>query len=359
MLRYAITILVCLLGAIGPAPSWGSDPVAAETAVQLFTVYSGRLPKSGHYAPSGYMGDNDLRLSGAYVPAHEGSGSVLKVTYEPRGSKGWSGIYWQQPANNWGERSGHAGYDLRGAKKLMFWARGEAGQEKIREIKIGGITGKYPDSDVKSFGPIQLTKEWKPYSVDLSGKDLQHIIGGFSIIMNKYDNPGKATFYLDDIVYDVPLQTVLPQVASSMTEKTPVATGVEPELKDLNIKEEPEGLRVSLSAQLLFGVGKSGLAPEAGTVLHKVVEVLNAYPSNKVLVEGHTDSTGASATNLALSRKRAETVRDYLVKNGKFDSGRFTTVGYGHTRPVADNATRQGRSKNRRVEVIILKAEKK
>ena len=85
----------------------------------------------------------------------------------------------------------------------------------------------------------------------------------------------------------------------------------------------------------------------------QVIDILKAYPKNDVLVEGHTDSTGAAEYNLTLSRLRAERVKDYFVKTGGFNLQRFRTVGYGLTHPVADNATRPGRAQNRRVEVII------
>jgi OOP family OmpA-OmpF porin len=86
---------------------------------------------------------------------------------------------------------------------------------------------------------------------------------------------------------------------------------------------------------------------------------LKTYPKNDVLVEGHTDSSGNAAYNLSLSRLRAEHVRDYLIKEGGLDAQRFRIVGYGQTQPIADNATREGRAQNRRVEVIILKTMEK
>ena len=73
-------------------------------------------------------------------------------------------------------------------------------------------------------------------------------------------------------------------------------------------------------------------------------------------IEGHTDSTGAASSNLTLSEKRANSVFDFLVPQG-ISSMRITAVGYGMERPVADNATSDGRKKNRRVEIIISQGE--
>jgi len=129
---------------------------------------------------------------------HSGA-TCIKIIYA--GGGGWAGLFWQNPANNWGNEPG--GYDLKGAKKLVFWARGEKGGEKISEFKIGGIAGPYSDSDQASIKDITLTPDWKEYTIDLSGKDLSHIVGGFCwIIRDASISYGSITFYLDDIYYE-------------------------------------------------------------------------------------------------------------------------------------------------------------
>jgi outer membrane protein OmpA-like peptidoglycan-associated protein len=313
------------------------------------------------------MGDSDLTMSGAYVPTPNGPGPCLRVSYRASGPKGWSGLYWQDPANNWGDVAGHAGYDLRGATQLTFRARGEYGGEKVHEFRVGGIVGQYPDSDVASIGPIRLSKEWTSYSIDLSKKDLRHIIGGFGLFMNKFENPGGAVFYVDDIFYEGPQVAVssaavavsMPAAAgkTAVTEAPPTAPALPPPgaVKNLTVKQVEAGLRVSFSSQFLFASGKAKLGPESKKILDELVTLLNVYPGNSVLIEGHTDSSGSAEYNLQLSRLRAESVRDYLIKQGGFDPKRFRVEGYGQTRPVADNSTRSGRALNRRVEVTILK----
>jgi outer membrane protein OmpA-like peptidoglycan-associated protein len=310
------------------------------------------------------MGDlESLTMSGAYVPTHDGKGTPLRVIYKGKGRKGWAGVYWQQPANNWGDRAGQTGYDLTGARKLTFWARGEKGGEKIREVKVGGIVGRYPDSDVAVAGPIKLTQEWQQYEIDLSKKDLKHIIGGFGFTLNKYDNGGETIFYIDDIVFEVPSsapvgKTEAPAIAQQPAAAPAMTVPASPS-KDIQIKPDDAGLRVSFSSQLLFSVGRTTLRPESAAVLKQVSEILKAYPKNNVLVEGHTDNTGNADYNLELSRLRAQAARDALVKQGGFDVKRFTVVGYGQTHPIADNATKSGRALNRRVEIVILKADEK
>jgi outer membrane protein OmpA-like peptidoglycan-associated protein len=90
--------------------------------------------------------------------------------------------------------------------------------------------------------------------------------------------------------------------------------------------------------------------------------VLKAHEGAAVLVEGHTDAKGNEAYNQSLSERRAASVRDWLVKNAALSKSRFSTRGYGKTRPVADNTKSdgsddpKGRERNRRVEIVVKTA---
>ena len=177
--------------------------VASAQAFKPFAVFVENASKNNHFAPSGWMGDyGDLKLSQASTEKPRSGETCIKITYSAKMSQGagWAGIYWQQPANNWGSKKG--GYNLTGATKLTFWVRGEQGGEKIAEFKMGGITGEFPDSDSASIGPVVLTKEWQKYTIDLKGKDLSHIIGGFCWAASKDDNPNGFVMFLDDIIYE-------------------------------------------------------------------------------------------------------------------------------------------------------------
>lgn len=354
--------------AASSSESSASSSAASLPSFKAFAIYTDRAPRHTHYAPSGYMGDSDLTMSGAYTATPGAQGPCLKINYKASGPKGWAGIYWQDPANNWGDVPGRAGFDLRGATKLTFWAKGENGGEKVHEFRVGGIIGQYPDSDVASITNVRLTKDWKEYAIDLKGKDLRHIIGGFGFFVNKAENPGGMVFYLDDIMYEGPeglhLSTATAPAASptGQTAAIPVVQEMPvPELKsnekDLKVQKVDTGLRVSFSSQFLFASGRSNLQEGSGKILDQLISLLSAYPTNKVLIEGHTDSTGDPHLNLRLSELRATSVRDYLIKKGGYDIARFQVIGYGDTRPVADNNTKAGRSLNRRVEVTILKSE--
>jgi hypothetical protein len=174
-----------------------------KSGFQPFAVYIDQGAKGNHFIPSGWMGDyGDLKINPGSVEGPHSGKTDIKVTYSAKMTQGagWTGIYWQQPANNWGDKKG--GYNLTGASKLTFWARGEKGGEKISEFKIGGITGEYPDSDSQTMGPVVLSNEWQKYTMDLKDKDLSNIIGGFCFSASKDDNPNGFVVYLDDVVYE-------------------------------------------------------------------------------------------------------------------------------------------------------------
>jgi OOP family OmpA-OmpF porin len=104
---------------------------------------------------------------------------------------------------------------------------------------------------------------------------------------------------------------------------------------------------------LTFDYNKAGIKPEFFGVLGQNINVMKANPTVRVELHGHTDSVGSDAYNQALSERRANAVRDYLVSKG-IDSNRLTVKGLGEEDPVATNATPEGRAKNRRVELNII-----
>ena len=111
----------------------------------------------------------------------------------------------QEPQQNWGDYP-NAGFNITGATKLTFFARGEKGGEQV-EFFVGGIG--WPDKPYKeslpkvSTGYVTLSKEWKEYTIDLTGKDLSYVLSGFGWVTNAPRNLGQEiTFYIDDIRFD-------------------------------------------------------------------------------------------------------------------------------------------------------------
>lgn len=103
-----------------------------------------------------------------------------------------------------------------------------------------------------------------------------------------------------------------------------------------------------------FDVGKSNIKPEYFNRLTKVQDAIATFPDSKVVVEGYTDSFGGDASNLKLSQERSDAVTTYLKANmPTLNSGNISSIGYGENNPIANNETMDGRSKNRRIDIII------
>lgn len=113
----------------------------------------------------------------------------------------------------------------------------------------------------------------------------------------------------------------------------------------------PEVVRVELDVK--FDFDKAQVKPESVADIRALADFMNQYPQTATTVEGHTDSVGTDAYNQRLSERRAAAVRDVLVNQYGVDAGRVSSVGYGESRPVADNATEAGRAVNRRVEAEV------
>jgi outer membrane protein OmpA-like peptidoglycan-associated protein len=130
------------------------------------------------------------------------------------------------------------------------------------------------------------------------------------------------------------------------------AASLRRQLENLQLRQTESGVVVTLG-DVLFESGQTSLVAEAFSSIEEVVDLLQSEPDKLIRIEGHTDSTGSSDTNLRLSQQRADAVLTALVNLG-VDASRITSVGMGEDFPIASNDTVEGRSRNRRVDVILL-----
>ena len=128
--------------------------------------------------------------------------------------------------------------------------------------------------------------------------------------------------------------------------------GLEGALKELQAQVTPQEIRINLAADVLFDFDKSDLKPAATTQLGKLLTVVNSRPKASVSIEGHTDVRGEAAYNQALSQRRAESVRAWLVAQG-VAAARLRATGAGEARPVRTGNTEADHQANRRVEIRI------
>jgi len=119
----------------------------------------------------------------------------------------------------------------------------------------------------------------------------------------------------------------------------------------IQVTNDARGTIISMS-DILFETGKANLTADLKTSLAKIAGILLVFKNSRVIVEGHTDNVGSEDYNQGLSEQRAQNVMAFLIEQGVTPS-RLTAIGYGLSRPIADNETKEGRAKNRRVDLIV------
>ena len=129
------------------------------------------------------------------------------------------------------------------------------------------------------------------------------------------------------------------------------------DLEGADVERVGEGIKITFHQGIEFATNSDAVEAASKTNLNDLAKVLNKYSDTNILIEGHTDATGARDHNMTLSEHRATAVSNYL-KGLNVSGNRITTVGYGPDQPIGDNATDAGRQQNRRVEVAIF-ADKK
>ncbi|GLX13715.1 hypothetical protein Pstr01_19540 [Pseudomonas straminea] len=119
------------------------------------------------------------------------------------------------------------------------------------------------------------------------------------------------------------------------------------------VAPEPVAEAVRVELDVKFDFDKAQVKSESMGDIQSLADFMKQYPQTTTVVEGHTDSVGTDAYNQKLSERRANAVREVLVNQYGVGGTRVNAVGYGESRPVADNATEEGRAINRRVEAEV------
>ena len=133
------------------------------------------------------------------------------------------------------------------------------------------------------------------------------------------------------------------------------AQKIEQEIPGAEVERVGEGINVTFdeTSGVYFDTEQYTIEGQSREALLDLVNIFKEYPNTNILIEGHTDSTGSDAYNFTLSKNRAQAVTNFLVNNG-VSQGRIDTKWYGETQPKYDNSTKEGRAKNRRVELAIV-----
>jgi outer membrane protein OmpA-like peptidoglycan-associated protein len=176
------------------------------------------------------------------------------------------------------------------------------------------------------------------------------VIGG--IIGN---NVGKGNAALGAIIGGVVGGTAGGLIGNNMDKQ---AQKIDQALPGADVERVGEGIKITLGENSVnFDLGKSTLTSTAKANLDKLVPVFNEYPDTDIQIVGYTDSSGSDELNQKLSEQRSASVKTYLVSKG-IKGARIVTSGLGEADPIADNTTKDGMAKNRRVEFAITANEK-
>lgn len=187
--------------AVANVPLFVDGPIEvlpAQAAALPFVVYDDGVRVKPPYVPTGWMGNTKaMKLNEACETRPHSGQTCLKFDFNANDT--WGGIVWQSPPGDWGDKPG--GWNLTGAKRLSFWARGETGGE-VASFQLGllGSDKKFADSASAKLEKVTLTTEWQQFEINLDGKDLNRIKTGFAIIVAGAGKP--VTIYLDDISYE-------------------------------------------------------------------------------------------------------------------------------------------------------------
>ena len=256
-------------------------------------------------------------------------------------------------------KGGKGGYDI---YKATFWGPEKEPATSVEDYLLASIAKPINDpvlaSEIKVTKSINLTV-FKGKTLDaLTKKQIEAVIeitdnktgkiiekfttnsatGKFLISLKSGGNYGiavKADGYLfHSENFDIPSGS-----AYNLVNKTI-------ELKNIKI-----GSKIALR-NVFFDTGKSTIKAESNTELDRLVKLMNDVPGLKIELSGHTDNTGSASGNQKLSQSRADAVVAYLIGKG-ISKSRFTSKGYGDSKPVASNATNEGRQLNRRTEFEI------
>jgi OOP family OmpA-OmpF porin len=218
--------------------------------------------------------------------------------------------------------------------------------------------------DMDKYNPVEAAKGLKAaygdricvYTVhigsDVAGRTMmQKIVDecgcGYAVTGDEISSPeGMANF----------VTRVFLAPAPKKEEPKPVVEEAKPVVEEPKVepKVEPKGEEpVFITLNIMFATGKADIQPKYKAEIKKVADYMKKHPEATAVIEGHTDNVASRAQNMKLSEARANSVKNYLVKNFKIDASRLEAVGYGPDKPIASNATKEGRQKNRRVTAVF------
>jgi OmpA-OmpF porin, OOP family len=208
--------------------------------------------------------------------------------------------------------------------------------------KLREVYGADKVIDQISVGAVVMPPNWNAYVQKLINPNLKLINRG------QFKVDGNVVSVRGEVSNEAQKQQIASDIASSLNPSYIVNNGLRINTSDQGLLDQTLANRV-----IEFEAGKSDLTPKGKLILDEMTLALQKLKGQKVEVIGHTDDQGLRANNVALSQARAESVKAYFGSKG-INTALITTSGTGPDRPVASNATGDGRAKNRRIEFRLF-----
>ncbi len=209
--------------------------------------------------------------------------------------------------------------------------------------------------------PFENVEKWQIQIFDTQDNKVSYIQGGgrpdsLSLPWSGLSRSGKP---LPDGFYKARLAWIDSNKKRHATPKITVSLLTPPEIQRLSVwniqlSYAADGMLMRIPEIVIFEPGAAEFKKSILPALKEMAALLKLYPKNSASVRGHTDSSGTRTANIALSKKRAFAVYKYFIQNG-IEKERLTYEGAGYSEPIDSNSTAEGRAKNRRVDVLLLK----
>lgn len=248
------------------------------------------------------------------------------------------------------------------AKFVLGWLDGVDRVNKKPELSYqlmaDGFEGVQLEDAKAMFGDVKLPSYAENLAFfEISGDQLRGYSDIYQEAQNLWRTLGKTSGRTDpaDTLDTSFLKAIQPQ-AEAKFGKAKVATGTTKEF-DFDFKKEDEKKEAILTKRIsiFFPSGKWELDENQKYILDEAASLAQTFGSTQMRVAGNTDSVGNKANNVALSKKRAQSVANYMINEHGFPKDKFIVVGHGPDKPIADNTTDEGRKKNRRTDFEILR----
>jgi OOP family OmpA-OmpF porin len=207
--------------------------------------------------------------------------------------------------------------------------------------RLRDLYGSEQVLDQIAIGSVSMPANWSGYVQKLINPNLKLISRG----QLKID--GNSVSVRGEVANEAQRQQIASDIATSLNPTYTVNNGLRVSAAEQNLLDETLARRI-----IEFDVGKTSITASGKGILDEMAAALRKVKNRKVELIGHTDNTGLRESNVALSQARAEAVRAYLAQQG-ISPDMITVSGQGPDRPVADNASAEGRARNRRIEFRI------